>query len=136
MIEAAQVVDEARRWVGVPFRHLGRDKNGIDCVGLPIVVGKALSLFPDDFDSGVYGRLPTGQLAARIGQHCTPLATVKPGTIIVIQWLVNAAHVAICTGPNMIHAYETLGRVIEHGYRGRWVRITHSVWGIPGVRYE
>jgi len=136
MIEAKQVVDEARRWVGVPFRHIGRDASGIDCVGLPIVVCRALSLLPPEFDSGVYGRLPTGQLADRLGEHCVELPRAVPGSIIVIRWLVNAAHVGICTGPNMIHAYEALGKVIEHGYRGRWVRITHSVWGLPGVRYE
>jgi cell wall-associated NlpC family hydrolase len=131
-----QVVSEARGWVGVPFRHQGRDGHGIDCVGLPIVVGRALGIFPPAFDTAVYGRLPTGELVDRVKAHCRPIPAAVPGSLIVIAWTKVAAHVAICAGETMIHAYESVGKVVEHGYRGRWIRMTHSVWALPGVRYE
>ena len=130
------VIDEARGWVGVPFRHQGRSYSGIDCVGLPIVVGRALGHIPPAFDTAVYGRLPTGELVDRVKAHCRPIAAAVPGSLIVIAWTRLAAHVAICAGETMIHAYESVGRVVEHGYRGRWIRLTHSAWALPGVAYE
>lgn len=44
MVTRADVVAEARSWVGVPFRHMGRDRRGVDCIGLVVVVGRALGL--------------------------------------------------------------------------------------------
>lgn len=133
---AAAVIEEARGWVGVPFRHQGRDGYGVDCVGLPIVIGRALGLLPPEFDTATYGRLPTGALIERLSEHCAAIPRAVPGSIVVIAWTKVAAHVAICTGETLIHAYESVGQVVEHGYRGRWVRMTHSAWALPGVRYE
>ena len=129
------VITEARSWVGVKFRHQGRTRNGVDCVGLPIVIFQSLGLIPPRFEITNYGRTPSGELEGRIVSHCTPLDRAAPGALVVIAWTQAAAHVAICTGDTLIHAYESVGRVIEHGYRGRWIRLTHSVWGLPGVMY-
>lgn len=129
------VIAEARSWVGVPFRHQGRNRGGIDCVGLPIVVGRALGVLPRGFEVANYDRLPSPELAARVQATCRPLAAAVPGCLVVIAWTKIAAHVAICTGETLIHAYESVGRVVEHGYRGRWIRLTNSVWALPGVRY-
>ncbi len=131
-----RVIAEARTWLNVPFRHQGRDGHGIDCVGLPIVVCQSLGLLDQRFDVANYGRLPSGELVTRLQAVCRPIEKAVPGSLIVIAWSRLAAHVAICAGETMIHAYERIGRVIEHGYRGRWVRMTHSVWSLPGVAYE
>ena len=130
------VIAEARRWVGVPFRHQGRDGHGVDCVGLPIVVLQSLGALDQRFDVANYGRLPTGELIERMKKICRPVEKAAPGTLVVIAWTKIAAHVALCTGDTLIHAYESVGRVVEHGYRGRWVRLTHSTWALPGVTYE
>ena len=130
------VIAEARRWVGVSFRHQGRDSHGIDCVGLPIVVCQSLGLLPKSFDVSNYGRLPTGELVDRLKAHCRQIPEAVPGCIVVIAWTKLAAHTAIYTGETLIHSYQSVGKVIEHGYRGRWVRLTHSTWALPGVRYE
>lgn len=129
------VIAEARTWLGVPYRHQGRTRLGIDCVGLPIVVGQALGLWPPRFEIANYGRLPSAELAERVQAHCQRIPQAIPGALIMIAWTRTAAHVAICTGTTMIHAYESVGRVVEHGYRGRWIRMTHSAWVLPGVRY-
>lgn len=131
-----RVIAEARCYLGVPFRHQGRSRRGIDCVGLPIVVGQSLGLLDQQFDAATYGRLPSGELVERVKAHCRPLTAATPGALLVIAWTKVAAHVAICTGPTIIHAYEAVGRVVEHSYRGRWIRMTHSAWALPGVAYE
>jgi len=133
---ANQVVQEARAWLGVPFMHQGRTRHGIDCVGLPIVICQSLGIIPRNFGLNDYGRTPSGELERRLLEYCTRIERPAPGALIVIAWTRLAAHVAFCTGDSMIHAYESVGRVIEHGYRGRWVRMTHSSWRLPGVRYE
>lgn len=47
----------ARTWVGVPWRHLGRDRiRGVDCVGL--VIKCAHQIGATDFDTKNYGRRP------------------------------------------------------------------------------
>ncbi len=131
----ADVIAAARSYLGVPFRHQGRSRTGLDCVGLPIVVGRELGFFDAKFDVLNYGRLPSGELMQRVQQHCRRLPVAVPGSMLVVAWTKSAAHVAICTGETMIHAYESVGRVVEHGYRGRWVRLTHSAWALPVVQY-
>jgi cell wall-associated NlpC family hydrolase len=136
MTRPADVTEEARSWVGVPFLHQGRSRRGVDCVGLPIVVCQALALIPSNFGLRAYGRTPSGELEQRLLEHCQQIERPVAGSLIVIAWTRLAAHVAICTGDAMIHAYESVGRVVEHGYRGRWTRMTHSAWRLPGVAYE
>ena len=131
-----QVIAEARGWLGVPFRHQGRARSGIDCVGLPIVVGQALGIFSRRLEVANYGRLPSAELVERLMQHCVRLPSPVPGSLVAIAWTRTAAHVALCTGDTLVHAYESVGRVVEHGYRGRWIRLTHSAWALPGVCYE
>lgn len=108
----------------------------MDCVGLPIAICRSLGTLPESFDVSNYGRQPTGEIIRLLQRECTPLPEALPGALIVVAWDRVAAHVAICTGPTMIHSYESVGRVTEHGYRGRWLRLTHSVWALPGVSYE
>lgn len=45
MVTRRQIVDEARKWVGTPFRHQGRERGkAVDCVGLALCVGDDLIL--------------------------------------------------------------------------------------------
>lgn len=132
-----EVIAEARSWVGVPFMHQGRSRQGVDCVGLAIVVGQKLQLIPPNFERRDYGRLPSrGELAQKIQQHCKPLSAPTPGCLLAMRWNTETAHVAICTGDNLIHSYERIGRVVEHGFRGPWLKFVDSVWALPGVKYE
>lgn len=53
-VTAEQVLTEARRYIGAPYDLYGRSVNGIDCVGLVIVVGQALGQLPDDLHIDPY----------------------------------------------------------------------------------
>ena len=56
---ADAIVAEARTWLGVPWRHQGRSRAGVDCAGLVVLVARALELA--DHDSTAYGRRAQGQ---------------------------------------------------------------------------
>ena len=139
--DASAVVAEARTWVGVPFRHQGRDRRGVDCLGLPVVVLSALGALPPDLPAVNYPRTPQqNDLERGLLRYCTRLPAVVPGALIAIKWQKAIAHLAIYTDTDtLIHAYERQGRtsgVIEHGFRGMWrERLFAGAWALPGVRY-
>ena len=53
MVTRTDIVAAARGWLGVPWRHQGRSRAGVDCVGLVVVVCRSLGL--SDHDSTVCG---------------------------------------------------------------------------------
>lgn len=134
MITAHDIVSEARTWVGVPFRHQGRTRRGVDCVGLVIVVAQELRVLPSTFIRNDYGRNPSRQeLDEKIAAHCTRIDEPEPGCLLAIRWNRELSHVAFFTGDTMIHSYERVGKVTEHGFRAPWPRLVDSVWWLPGV---
>lgn len=136
MIPAAAVVAAARGWLGVPYRHQGRSRTGVDCIGLVIVAARDAGAIPPDFDRRVYSRLPhRDELLNHVRENCHQLEVPQPGAMVVIQWTKQAAHVALVGDGTLVHAYQSVGEVVEHGYRGRWLRMTHSTWKLPGVSY-
>ncbi len=140
MIRGADIVMEARRWLGVPFQHQGRTKFGVDCVGLVLCVRHALSPWPEGLaETRAYRRrVSTPILKERAEFYGERVQTPAAGVIALIQWPGNAdpTHIAILTGSTVIHSYERVGRVVECGYRDPWVKWTHSLYRLPGVAYE
>ena len=137
---AADVVRLARSWIGVPFRHQGRDRSGIDCWGVPVVILRDLRTLPDGFDERAYPRQPvSGQVDERITRFCTPLPEAVPGCLIALRLQRTITHVAIYTDADtLIHAMERgeRGGVVEHGFRGLWrTRYAQGAWALPGVSY-
>lgn len=139
MIAAGTLLDEARSWVGVPFQHQGRSRHGVDCAGFIVSLIRGAGGWPADFeDVSNYSRRPNGELLKLVARHCTRTTSESPGLLVLIRWPKEAqpSHVALLTGPTLIHCYERRRAVVEHSYRGSWRRDTHSLWKLPGVAYE
>lgn len=141
MIDAARLIVEARAWLGVPFRHQGRGRTGVDCAGFLVELMRAAGELPSDYtEPANYGRQPQRELFDIVQRYCKPAGTRVqfPGALVLVRWLPQSppSHVGLCTGETMIHCYQRAGGVVEHGYRGPWLRVTHSLWRMPGVRYE
>lgn len=129
----------ARTWLGVPFRHQGRSRNGVDCAGLIIGVLRECDALPANFtDVPAYSRAPQRALGELVHALTVPAARAAPGVIVLIRWPGERypSHVAICTGENLVHAYMRARRVVEHGYRGPWQRDTAALRAVPGVLLE
>jgi cell wall-associated NlpC family hydrolase len=140
-VTAAELIEQARGWIGVPFRHQGRNRLGVDCAGLLVALLQSCGRLPADFRAPErYARRPNGELLAVVERYCerTQQDPARvPGAIVLIRWPgdTQPSHVALSTGSTLIHAYMRARRVIEAGYRGPWVRDTHSAWLIPGIEY-
>lgn len=138
MIEPSALVRQARSWLGVPFLHQGRSRIGVDCLGYVSALlaelgcGVALELLPT-----AYARNPQAQLE-RIVEANTREIPLAAGALIMIKFphAEFASHAAIYTGTSMIHAYQQIGRVVEHAYGEPWIRRTKAVRALPLVAYE
>lgn len=137
MINADDVVAHARSWLGVPFVHQGRSRFGVDCIGYlaamsaELGASESLKALPNN-----YARNPQALLADAF-RMLSKQIPLQPGAVILIKWPLSkfASHVAIYTGTSMIHCYEAVGKVVEHGYSTPWPERTQSLWAIPGVSY-
>ena len=102
----AQVVAEARSYLGTPAHHQGRLPGvGLDCAGLPICVCWELGLKPRSFDVKGYGPIPDGSLQRYCDEYMLriPRSAMQPGDVILVAWHGG--------GP------QHLGIVVDHPYR-------------------
>jgi hypothetical protein len=110
----------ARRWLGVPWRHLGRSREGIDCIGLVLLAARDCGLAADD--PAPYEREPSSQrLRQELARHLDQgsVADPRPGDVLVFNLGLYAGHVGIAgLHPeyrvlSVIHAFAPRRRVVE-----------------------
>ena len=143
-VTGQDVVAEARRWLGTPWRHQARLRGvGVDCGGLVVCVAQALGLPVQDHAPG-YARLPDGvSLRACVESQCTRIPELEPGAVLLMRWADAPQHLAIVsTLPErfgIIHAWAGIRRVVEHGLTAEWQgRIVRDdagplIYRLPGV---
>ena len=112
MTARAEIVAAALSWEGVPFRHQGRSRAGVDCVGYGRCVGLELGLL-DDYDVTNYRRNADGadllrDLRAHMGRE-KPIGQALPGDVLVFrdrQFIVHLGIVIDATPRiQIMHAY-------------------------------
>ena len=123
------LVTAARGWIGTPFRHQGRNKLGIDCLGLLLVAAKDCGVALDDLKG--YPRTPDGhtlraecekQLIKKIGKD------LREGDILLMSFGRYPQHIAIKTDIGIIHAFQESGRVVEHNIDQKWLNRIKEVY--------
>ncbi|QQP96486.1 C40 family peptidase [Lysobacter enzymogenes] len=127
--------EAARGYLGSPFRHQGRSRSGLDCVGLVVLAladqGRAVA------DVTTYGRDPHhGLLEQHLVETFGPAIArtdLHPGDIVAIEYSGATRHVAIVGdypggGLSLIHTDQTVGRVTEHRLDSRWHRRITGAW--------
>lgn len=129
------VVETARSYLGVPWRHQGRTRRGIDCLGL---VALSIGAVRPVVDRQGYGRTPyNAQLRASLVEHFgEPVSkdAMRPADVVTIRWTGEEHHVGIIgdhpDGLSLIHAYSvgTGGKVIEHRLDAHWLDLVHEVF--------
>jgi len=120
--ESAALVAACRSFMGVPFRHQGRNPAiGLDCVGM---VGAGMNLIGRPYtDRKGYGREPhknglRDMLAANLGA-AVPMAEMRPADVVLVKFDGEPRHVGLLTEIGgrlgMIHVHSENKRVQEHG---------------------
>lgn len=117
------VVEAARTFINVRWKHQGRTNHGIDCVGL-VVLSAHLAGRPvvdvTDYSRDANGAELLGHFDARFDRTASP----ETGDILILRETVFPIHVAILTDKQgqayMIHAYAPSRRVLEEPYSKQW----------------
>lgn len=135
------LVDAARRWIGVPFRHRGRSRRGVDCVGLVVMAYSDAGIQLPDFR--LYGREPhrdgmIRHMKVALGEPVAvaPVSSshLQTGDVIAIRYLAEPHHAAVLgvrhyggrPALTMIHAEGIHGAVLEQRLTPDVIdRITH-----------
>lgn len=130
------IVTEARRWLDTPFKHQGRQLGvGVDCVG--VVFGVAWALGLSDFDYRIYPRMPnTDTMSTLLRAHLVPIpkSDAREGDVLHMSIGGRPQHVGLLTGPAMLlHAYQGVGRCVEHRIDDRWWQSVCGAYQFPGV---
>lgn len=144
MIARRQVIDCARGYLGVPWRHQGRSRRGVDCVGLLVLVCRELGI--SNYDELGYARLAKGRsLISAIEARCQKVAKPLPGDVLCFRYDSNPQHVGLCTDHPMgwlglIHANANAGpslalkgRVVECSLSPPWTDRMVAAFRLPGV---
>ncbi len=114
----ADILTKARLLLGVQWRHQGRSwEHGIDCVGLPILVGESLGLWANLIAN--YPRRPNGSFVDNFRQHLNiknPLEH-EDGDVLIFAQGGHQCHCGIRStvrnNPGVIHAHASYRKVVE-----------------------
>ena len=116
----ANIVADARSYVGIRWLHEGRSRSGVDCVGLLCCVGKDFGVKFEDMKG--YSRIPSG---FGFMNHLLKYTTInrtnlpQPGSNAMIRGAERASHVGIFGEiggrPTLIHA-NSLAGIVEEKY--------------------
>lgn len=139
-MRGAEKMAVARKYLGLPVKHQGRNPSvALDCVGycrqylmdLGYTIG----------DRSDYGRDPDGTLRLEVNKALgEPVAVgdgawrhAEPGDVLSIRYA-RERHVAIASELYgqlaMIHADNTIGKIVEHPMDDRWKRRVVCVWRV------
>lgn len=135
-----EFVEAARAFIGAPWRHQGRRKAGMDCLGLVVLsLAKAGVWVHDRTD---YGRLPHNRkLKSELVTHFGPPVAngLQPGDLVTLRFAHEENHIAIVgdhpEGLSLIHSWADApgsptggGRVVEHRLDDYWRNLMVDVW--------
>jgi cell wall-associated NlpC family hydrolase len=140
-VTGADVVTAARLWLGVRYRHQGRSREGVDCIGLPVCVRADLGLPAFDAEPGY---APTSMSTAMLDYCKGNMVEVsrddlQPGDILV-QMSGAVRHMAIvCDYPlckdslGIIHAWISNRRVCECRLDATFMQTVRGCFRFPEV---
>lgn len=119
-----RIVEQARTYLGTPWRHLGRGGGGVDCVGLITCVAYDLDIV--DYNTTYTRNTKQAEMVAQFRKFCDPvrLEDIRPGDIPLFA-IAGRGHCGFFTGATLIHAFYPEGRVVEHPW-SRWVKSRES----------
>lgn len=108
----------AREWLGVPWRHLGRTRGGVDCIGLILLAAAAAGIHVPD--PAPYKRDPDGTKLVTGILTYADRAPLAPGAVLLFRAGMLSGHVGVASihptlnVPSVIHAFLPHKKVVEN----------------------
>jgi len=131
-----KIVEESKRWLGVPYQHRSKSKFGCDCTGLIIGVMQALGymksykmrLYPKDWNMHGMADNHIEEEISRVADKITGPAMA--GDIVLFQYEEQEypAHIGIVLENQMfIHCWKKSGHVQISSFRP-WAKKSKAVY--------
>lgn len=139
MTTRAQIVSCARTWVGTPYRHQASVKGrGADCSGLLRGVGAELGLAltsRTDYAKQLDVPLEVFLLEISANLERIEIADARNGDVLLFWFEApdRPYHFAFVSDVGIIHAYQSVRKVVETVLSDDWRARIHSAWRVPGV---
>lgn len=138
--ERALLIAEARKLLGMPWRHQGRRERAADCIGFVWLALQKVRPIPDTRID--YGRTPyLAKLREGLIEYLGPPVSgePRPGDVVTIAWGNGQdQHLALVVdhpeyGIGLLHADNNAAgtkgpRVVEHGIDAHWRRRITGIW--------
>ena len=144
VLKRRDIVAAARSWIDVPYKHQGRSRKGLDCVGLLVAVAETLG-HPVTAPTA-YSDTPKGwQLVKPCDEQLWKPArqnTLLPGDLAVFTgWHpAEPQHFAFigdhATGATIIHSFSKFKRVMEQPWNRVWQTRFVCLYNLPGTEPE
>lgn len=111
-ITADDVLREARRYLGAPFRLYGRSIEGLDCVNYVVLVGQPLGQLPEGLVLPAYAPNALRAFLPLLWEYMDEIdvADVTAGCGYLLSHHRNSTrprHLAISTGDGLVQMYHT-----------------------------
>jgi len=111
------IVNAARKYLGVKFQHQGRTKRGLDCLGLVVLAATDCGIVCNDRTDYSH-RLDKNTLLNGVLNHCYKIDAPEFGCVALFELSPSMQqHCAIVTSVDplyIIHAYAPIKMVVEH----------------------
>jgi len=141
-MKRSEVVTTARTYVGVPYRHQGRTRAGIDCIGLIWCIAADLG-YRVDIPAN-YAQSPSSALLIEgcertMVKQDRALTDLKPGDVVVMWGMTRAEaqHFAVVGQVDgrltLIHAFSKHQKVVEQSIDEFWSRRFVAIYCFPGL---
>jgi lipoprotein Spr len=105
-------VAAARALIGTPFRLQGRDRDGLDCIGLIAMIHGLSEAAPRSY---ALRGTPVDQAMEMLDRHFARRLARAPqvADILLLQPGLDQLHLGLWTGAGFVHAHAGLRRVVE-----------------------
>lgn len=140
-ITRKDIVEEARTWLGTPFRSQFREKGvGCDCVGLILGVAWAFNFTEFDCNNYLANAVNSDQMVFTANSMCKSVSKdqMDIADIVLISFGPQPTHMGIITDYRdnlfgIIHAMSMMKEVKEHRLSSDWRNKIVRVYQFPGI---
>lgn len=141
MVKQSEIVAMARSWIGVPYRHQGRSRRGVDCAGPLVAIAHEIGLGHKFNDQLIYSTNPeTFSLKEQMDSVLERItkSEIRPADALLFKIDIHPQHVAIVgdyfgDGLSVIHCHTRVKKVVEHRLAGAWLAKLVQAYRIPDI---